>query len=419
MQSDYDRKAYSESAAKKQAWLKKLMDIGKRPEMRLTTTIKYPNDYWGISKWITVEEAEKIPGYKADYYVIRCNQLVFEQDAPYDHPQYGVKVIAQKIIEALNTLQISHTIFDSGGKGLHTYVFFKLPDNKKLLERADRKEIKPKHLRQMIFKMVCDEAKIPEEWRGVGKPQDIACIIWSDESKGHLVRICGGRKIDKEGNLKGYKSLIDRVPEIKNTPKRFSDVVYPDTNEVKLWTVPDCVFEAFIESFKKHRKRQIKEISPQGTYLNTPCATSLRLNGAPETKRSLGAAVLAHWCVLDNLPPEEAIALGEVYYDKCPQNEFDLGEVTAWFNFAYNKFYPIKNPESAAGLIIRNCQHARQLERCNSEQCEVYKKMYGDKKQQPPQLVRSFVNPQQLNPYYQSPRYYWVDRKKRARRKWY
>lgn len=420
MQADYDRGAYLESAAKKQAWLKKMLELGKTPQMKVASTIKRADGYWGITKWLFLEEVEKLPGFKIDYYNVRSSEVVLEQDSPYDHPEYGVKVLARKIAEAIDTLQIPSILFDSGGKGLHTHVFFKPPKNEKLLERANRKGVKPKHLRQMIFKMICDEAKIPEEWRGVGKPQDTACVVWDDQGTGKLVRMCGGRKIDKEGNFKGYKTLIDKVPEIKNPVKNFSEVVYPDGNDVKVWTIPESVFTAFLDSFKTYKPRKIKSISPQGTYLNTPCALSLRLNGAPESKRSLGAAVLAHWAVLDNITLEEAIALGEEYYEKCPKDEFDVGEVLQWINFAYNKFYPIKDPENAVGLIVKNCQHAKQIERCDQEHCEIYKKMYGEKKQQPhPQLVRSFVNPQQLNPYYQSPQYYWVDKKRRSRRRSY
>lgn len=419
MRELYDREAYLESAAKKHAWLKKLIEIGKKPEMKVTTTLRYANGYWGISKWLILEEALKQPGFKIDYYVIRSPQIVFEQDAPYDHPEYGVKVIAQKTIEALDTLQIPYILFDSGGKGLHTYVFFKPPESKKLLESANRKEVKPKHLRQFIFKMVCDEAKIPEEWRGVGKPQDTACHIWSDESTGHLVRICGGRKIDKEGNLKGYKTLIDRVPEVKTPVRKFSEVVYPDGSEVRVWTIPDDIFEIFLENFRKPRKRKIKGVTPQGTYLNTTCAISLRLNGAPESKRSLGAAVLAHWCLLDNLDKETALAVAEDYYEKCPKNDFDEGEVKAWFDFAYNKFYPIKNPESASGLIIKNCRHAQRLEMCNRTECELYKKMFGELEPESEIPSGSTLSkyPTQLSPWWRAPKVKWVS-KKRKRLAW-
>jgi hypothetical protein len=262
--------------------------------------------------------------------------------------------------------------------------------------------------------MICDEAKIPEEHRGVGKPQDVACHIWNDESKGHLVRICGGRKIDKEGNLKGYKTLIDRVPETKAPVMRFSDVAYPSGNDVKVWTIPEPVFEIFIEAFNQPRKREIKNVMPQGTYLNAPCALSLRLNGAPASKRSLGAAVLAHWCVLDNIDRDEALSIGEAYYEKCDQDEFDISEVVAWINFAYNKFHPITDPKDAKGLIVKNCMHARQLDMCDQAQCQVYNKMYPRPAREIPKhtAVNMPKFPHQLSPHFQAPKHKWKQRKK-------
>ena len=428
MNTNYDKAAYKESAQKRLEWIKALAEVSKNPEMKLATTVRAQAGYWHPSSRITLEEYEKLLNPSAfipDYYTVRCWQVVFEQDAPWDHPVYGVKVLAKKIVEALKSLGMPHIIFDSGGKGIHSYVFYKPPENKTLLEQACAKGIMPKDLRLLVFKLVCDKAGIPEEHRGVGKPQDIACINFSDDSgMGKLIRCPGGRKIDKEtGELIGYKTFIDKIPEQKTLVKKFTDVVYPSKNDIKIWTLPEIIFSKFIENFKPPREgvqNSLKEY--KGMLINAPCARSLLLNGAPPSTdnslighRSFGAKALAVFCVGDGLDYYEAGDVLKSYYSRCDPTDFDIGEVMAWRNWAYQKV--LQNPEKYV-----HCGHMRAIGLCDKEHCEYFKKIkekwVEEKRKEARKKRRQKGMPQQLRPYAQPPERRTRGSRKREDREW-
>ncbi len=413
--SSYDTVAYKESARKRLEWIKTLVDISKYPEMKIVTTARGKDGMWHPTQRIPLEEYEKIinkSGFIPDYYTVRAWEVPFEQDSPWDHPVYGVKVLAKKTVESLISLDIPHKIYDSGGKGIHTHIYFKPPDNKKLLQNAEEKNIKPKYLRFLVFKIVNDTAGIPEEHTGQGKPQDMTCINFDDTTgMGRLIRCAGGRKIDKEGRLIGYKTLIDTIPEHKIPIKKFTDVIYPNKNEIKIWTIPEVIFKNYVEDFKPPQKPKtqtsLKEY--KGKLLNTPCALTLRLNGAPPGQRSLSAKALAVFCVGDNLGYYEGLDVLSDYYNHCDTTDFDIGEVKQWCKWAYDKV--TQNP----GAYV-HCGHMRTMGICDKEHCEYYKK---SRKHETKKTLNGSRNPTWLAPHQQPPKVRWMKTKKgkQSRRK--
>ena len=415
----FDKETYKEGVKKRYEWINSLVEISEFPEMRLASTIRGKDGYWHPGQRIFLKEYKNMRMFIPDYYTVRAWEVPFEQDSLWDHPVYGVKVLAKKTVEALISLDIPFKIYDSAGRGLHTHVYFKPPDNKELLQTAEKKGMMPRDLRFLVFKMVNDQAKISEEYRGVisdkhngnpvfvpGKPQDATCINFDDTTgMGRLIRCNGGRKIDKEGRLIGYKTLIDIIPEHKTLIKKFTDVIYPDKNEIKIWTIPEVIFKNYVEDFKPPQKPKtqtsLKEY--KGELLNTPCALTLRLNGAPPGQRSLSAKALAVFCVGDGLDYYEGLDVLTEYYNHCDTTDFDIGEVKQWCKWAYDKV--VEKPEDYI-----HCGHMRTMGICDKEHCEYYKK--SRKKYETKKTHDDSRNPTWLAPHQQPPKVRWMKTKK-------
>ncbi len=181
----------------------------------------------GPSKWTLLNEA----AFPVDHRTILLRELVFDLDFKKwtEIMQCGNKLIAE-----LKEMKIPHFLAHTGGRGLHIHVFFELPQQNQ--EKWPDANFDPKDLRIWLFHYILREAGIKENLIGPRKPFDTSCINWDDFSKGHLIRIFGGKK-------RSFKTLISEIPE-ERPIVTYDSVVFPE--EITAWEIPDEIFSKFI-----------------------------------------------------------------------------------------------------------------------------------------------------------------------------
>ncbi|MDI6708926.1 MAG: bis(5'-nucleosyl)-tetraphosphatase, partial [Candidatus Thermoplasmatota archaeon] len=298
-------------------------------KFKLDTTVKRRDGNMGMlgridyQKW--VEDGRK---EKPDYYRILPNEIVMGNDytakeevvengkkvikvneeETWNNPARGQRVIANKIINALNRRRIPFILGISGGKGPHLHVFFALPD-KDTIKRLNRRGITIHHLREFLFNKICDWAEIPEEFRTKGGAVDTACVHWTRE---HLVRCFGGRKFQEfkvmkdgaettEWRMTGYKSLLTEIPAKKPAVTRFTEVKYPE--KIEEWHVSKELLDYFISEFKPYSfDQRTVHVDFKGNYIDLPCINLARKTPVPEGMRNTVCQQIAFACILDGLP---------------------------------------------------------------------------------------------------------------------
>jgi hypothetical protein len=336
----------SDNKAKQQQWLQTLQSLSKRP-------IKVSKNVDGKpSKWISVKDAV-LP---VDYRTVLHNEIVIDIDST---KWKDARMFAEIITDTVNRLHIPHITAYTGGRGVHLHFFFSLSENQK--KQCEEIDVMPKDLRMWLFHHVLKDAGISPKLIGPGKPFDTSCVNWSDEGKGHLVRIFGGKK-------RRYKTLVTEIPEER--PKT-DDSVFPD--DVTPWKIPDMLFQEFIEYFKKSHKKRV-EISKRyhiasqnfaGKYLNLPCIQTI-LKGLPEGQRNAGAHILAIACKLDNVLKEEADKLMLTYSDTCSKDNISESEYLGWTDWIYSQ-----------KEHFWNCRFCKELKLCEQKICDLYESAFA------------------------------------------
>ncbi|MBU7030588.1 MAG: hypothetical protein HXS48_26885 [Theionarchaea archaeon] len=318
-------------------WLHTLQSMSKRP-------LRVSKNFNGKpSKWVSLEDAE-LP---VDYRTILHNEIVIDIDS---ERWKEVRMFTEIITDTLNKMNVPYITAYTGGRGVHIHVFFDLSEDQK--NQCNRIDVMPKDLRVWLFHYILKNAGVSPTLIGPGNPFDTSCVNWSDEGKGHLVRIFGGKK-------RQYKTLVTEIPERR--PKA-DDVAFPD--DIKVWKIPERLFCEFIDHFKNSQKERVEaykryEKASQnftGKYLNLPCVKRI-LEGLPEGKRNAGAQIVAIACRLDSIPEKEAEKVILDYAGNCPQENISESEYSGWINWIYTK-EPFWNCRfcKELGLCEENCQ---------------------------------------------------------------
>ncbi len=317
-------------------WLKKLQSLSKRP-LKVSKSVNGKP-----TKWVPLEECE----YPVDYRTVLHNEVVIDIDA--EHWK-DVRMCGEIVTETLHTLGIPYIKAYSGGRGIHIHVFFGLSSTQKRL--CEGTDVMPKDVRVFLFEYILRHADISPKLIGPGKTFDTACVNWSDEGKGHLIRVFGGKK-------QKYKTLLTDIPEER--PKS-NEVVFPE--DVQVYAIPDSLFQEFLNSFKKFQKERVEAIqryqkasqSFAGTFLNLPCVQKI-LEGLPEGQRNAGARILAISCRLDKKLKEDAFEIMRTYERKCPPENISESEYLGWVDWIYNQ----EN-------LFWNCRFSKELGLCEGK----------------------------------------------------
>jgi len=208
-------------------WLQQLKSMCKRP-LRVSKNVN-----GRPSQWVSLDAAE-LP---VDYRTVLHNEVVFDIDAT---QWKKVRLYAEIVIDALNKINIPYIAAYTGGRGVHVHVFFELSEDQK--RQCTEIDVMPKDLRVWLFHYVLQEAGVSSKLIGPGNPFDTACVNWSDEGKGHLIRIFGGKK-------RQHKTLLTEIPE-----ERPKEIAFPGS--IALWKIPENLFQEFIDQFKRSQKQR-------------------------------------------------------------------------------------------------------------------------------------------------------------------
>jgi hypothetical protein len=298
------------------------------------------------------------PRYPIDYRSIFSNEIVIEPDSP--SVEENARII-RKIAEVLKKDLVPYQLFDSGGKGFHLHVFFKLNfDGITFLARQAAKfGVMYDTLRYELFFYLLNIANLSEPERQL---IDEKCVKFNSngESKGRLIRAVGGRKLSQEGVF--YKTLITEARKARASSP--DEVQFPPAPA--LWQVPRFILRNILQQEIVRRKNQqaVSLTAFNGDYLSLKCIRRLLDEGLSEPNRNLGAQILATACYLDGLKREEAEVLMQRYAFKCKGNApFSYREGMAWF-------------DSAAEHIkyFGWCRTAWELGLCRKSECRFYGK---------------------------------------------
>lgn len=307
-----------------------------------------------------LEENKWVPGYQTplteketptDHRTVLSNEIIFDID--YKGWGYNVK-ITKSIIDALEQLDIPYYTYYTGGKGLHTCIYF----DKIKLEKEQRQRLQTaiefgysyKNIRTWFHKRIITEYTGLQEsaiGKGAGKIIDSAPISF-DETRGgsHLIRACGGRnqKYDAQNmeSERFYKTWIDlketklnRAPRIKN----IEEVQYPPiikTFELPILPLMDSIEEYISDAQKRNVERE-EIIKLSDGYLNLNCVKTL-MAGMDEGNRSIGAQLLCQAIILDK-QEEKVDEILKEYINNCQQrgHKFTLTEATKWYDWLKNQ----------------------------------------------------------------------------------
>ena len=304
-------------------WLHTLQSLSKRPVHVSRNVNGKP------TKWVSLTDSE-LP---VDYRTILHNEIVIDIDS--EHWK-KVRMFAEIITDTLVKLGIPYITAYSGGRGIHIHVFFDLSLSQKKM--CDKTDVMPKDLRVWLFEYILKNAEISPVLIGPGKPFDTSCVNWSDEGKGHLIRVFGGKK-------KWCKVLLSEIPEER--PHK-DEIRFP--GDVELWHIPEQLFQEFVNWFRKFEKERVEAViryrkasqNFTGLYLNLPCVEKI-LEGLPEGQRNAGARIIAIGSRLSNLTREETQKVIFTYAGNCPQHNISESEYQGWISWIYSEEDPFWN----------------------------------------------------------------------------
>ncbi|MBU7026194.1 MAG: hypothetical protein HXS48_04565 [Theionarchaea archaeon] len=332
--------------ANQHKWLQVLQSLSKRP-------LRVSRNFEGKpSKWISVEDGE----FPVDYRTVLHNEIVFDIDSTRWNE---VRMFTEIVTDTLNKMNVPYTAAYTGGRGVHVHVFFSLSEDQK--RQCVQIDVMPKDLRAWLFYYFLTDAGTSPKVIGPGKPFDTACVNWSDEGKGHLVRIFGGKK-------RNCKTMLSEIPEER--PKKY-DVQFPDS--VNLWKIPDSIFKEFSDNFKKSQEKRVEACKRYseaaqnftGTYLNLPCVQKI-FKGLPEGKRNAGARIVAIACRLDGVPEKDTEKVMLDYAGNCSQENISESEYLGWVTWIY-----------AQEKTFWNCRFCKDLEVCDQQKCDLHESAFG------------------------------------------
>jgi hypothetical protein len=210
-------------------WLHTLQSLSKKP-IRVSK-----NCNGKPSQWIFLKDAV-LP---VDYRTVLHNEVVIDIDAT---KWKDVRLYAEMVQNTLNSKNIPYITAYTGGRGIHLHFFFSLSEDQK--KECEKSDVMPKDLRMWLFYHILQSTGISPKLIGPGNPFDTSVVNWSDEGKGHLIRIFGGKK-------RTYKTVLLEIPEERpNT----GDITFP--GNIELWTIPDSTFKEFIDDFRKLNKKR-------------------------------------------------------------------------------------------------------------------------------------------------------------------
>lgn len=277
----------------------------------------------GFTRW-TPE-----PNYPIDYRSVLTNEIVYEADAPTPGDNARITLV---VAEALERSRVPYQLFDSGGKGFHLHIFFRLwiDGLTAMVRQASRLGVRYDHYRLALFRHLLGLADLPEKDR---KAVDESCVRFNSagDRKGRLIRAVGGRKLTISGaRYKTFITEVTKAPVCDLHRVRFPPPPIP-------WQVPRFVFRNIVQEEIRRRRQWRPSPAPpaRGDHLSLACVRRLLDNGLAEPNHNLGARILATACYLDGLKREEAEVLMRRYASRCTgAAAFPHDEGMAWFDNA-------------------------------------------------------------------------------------
>ncbi|KYK38410.1 MAG: hypothetical protein AYK18_17225 [Theionarchaea archaeon DG-70] len=198
-------------------WLKRLQDISVI-SIKVARNCNNKTLNWQLTREV------KFP---VNHRTVLHNEVVFDLDF---WNWKDIKRYGNKLVETIQNENIPFLLAYTGGKGLHIHVFFNIP-NLPGFENYTLQEIRMK-----LAKKILRKAEIEEKLIGKNKPFDTSCINWSDTTKGHLIRIFGGKN-------KSFKTLISEIPEFRPYIP-YDQVIFPQG--IELWNIPNELIHDFV-----------------------------------------------------------------------------------------------------------------------------------------------------------------------------
>jgi hypothetical protein len=335
----------SSRAQEQEQWLHRLQSLSKKP-IRVSK-----NCNGKPSQWIFLEDA-LLP---VDYRTVLHNEVVIDIDAT---RWKDVRLYAEMVQNTLNNKNIPYITAYTGGRGIHLHFFFSLSEDQKMA--CQKSDVMPQDLRMWLFYHILQTTGISPKLIGPGNPFDTSVVNWSDEGKGHLIRIFGGKK-------RTYKTVLLDIPEERQNT---GDITFPD--DIELWTIPDSIFKEFIDNFRKSNKKRVEACKRyqkasqnfSGKYVNLPCVQKI-LEGVPEGQRNAGAHILAIAARLDGLPQKEAQKVMLEYADNCSKDNITESEYLGWVEWIFKE------------KPFWNCRFCKELELCE-EGCKFHEAAFKD-----------------------------------------
>ena len=353
-----------DSTIKQMAWLHQLKEISK-----VEIQIAY-NKRNRLTHWTPLSRVIENP---VDYRTVLQTEVFYDIDE--------VKWIHNvdlflKINKVAETYDIPLYSFPTGGKGIHTSFFFNfIIENFPKIHKAKELSMSFKHFRMYLWHKILDLAGIPRDLRGrtrkeSPKPLDMSVVDWNDRSKGHMVRVCGGRKTQYDEradhlSIKGHKTLMTEIPTLDENRKICHDpekVVFP--TEVKIWTPPsDWISECIDQFIEKNKdKPSLVENMYNGLYFNLPCVQE-GMKGVNAGMRNNTAQIISIAMGKDKYSLEEIKKTLMTFKDRCGTqagNPFTEYEIYGWATWAYHD------------VSFWNCKLSRSLGLCDTENCDLY-----------------------------------------------
>ncbi len=317
-----------------------------------------------------------------DYRTVHPYEVIFDLDS--DKWKRNQK-LGEDLIKTLNDNRTPNMVAWSGGKGVHVHVFFTMSDAWKDKIFNTDNPVELIELRKWIFRYFSDKMTVSHT-AGRGEELDNCNVNWDDKKMGHLVRAFGGQKVDKDGNVKGYKTLMDDIPSLKPrsptgddaSQKMYDDVVYPDQT-MPVWTIPDATMDSFYAYWKNNQDQKAKKDNIRNadamlnygntnTYFSLPCVQQLSNNGVPEGKRSMSAQILSIMLNLDKAPQQDAYDFMDNWYNnKLPKSDLDPKELKNWVDWSYLQ-----------SKVFWNCALCVQIGVCDQTSCSYNQLKYAD-----------------------------------------
>lgn len=310
-------------------WLAKIEALSKKHSKPLLASNWYhTGSEFRIGKWLPLSQAPT----PIDYRTVLSNEIVVDIDAK---KWATCKEFGEVTLHYLKEHDIPYILGDSGGKGIHIHVWFEANVSDEFLPtlmKAKEKGFNMRQLRVRLWKYILKNAGFKLAHMGKGNILDDALVNWDDTSKGHTVRMFGGRKkrnVSELGSVDwAWKTVINDVPERKNRVTEPRNVKYPE--ELKIWLVPEGIIKRIVTSYLAKKESEMTRAPTvkkyEGLYTRLPCVQKLIKEGNEEGTRHDGAGTVALACALDSLANEKTLDILRGYKNACD----DLGGVTSF-----------------------------------------------------------------------------------------